>query len=225
MIPVESILYRLDQKLNKLSTNEHQQIPLEDKIVWVNEAQNKLILSKLDSEDTRKLGLDAFTKRYHDLEELIEPWQEIALVSQNSSLHQYKAALNILQPSLMIYIDSYILADKDSCSSRILYSQLVRHGDLTTLFKNNHYIPSFEYQETLVTISSGAIEVYSDGSFVPKKVAVTYLRYPKKIDYEGYVKLDGSDSTTQNSELPAYMEEELIDLTASLIMATLIGKQ
>jgi hypothetical protein len=29
MIPVDSLLYKIDQKLNKLSTNEHQQINLE----------------------------------------------------------------------------------------------------------------------------------------------------------------------------------------------------
>ena len=48
MIPVDSLLYKIDQKLNKLSTNEHQQIPLEDKILSLNEAQIKLIKQKVD---------------------------------------------------------------------------------------------------------------------------------------------------------------------------------
>ena len=43
MIPVDSLLYKIDQKLNKLSTNSHQQIQLEDKILALNEAQIKLI--------------------------------------------------------------------------------------------------------------------------------------------------------------------------------------
>lgn len=47
MIPVDSLLYKIDQKLNKLSTNEHQQIQLEDKILALNEAQIKLIKQKL----------------------------------------------------------------------------------------------------------------------------------------------------------------------------------
>ena len=48
MIPVDSLLYKIDQKLNKLSTNEHQQINLEDKILALNEAQIKLIKQKVD---------------------------------------------------------------------------------------------------------------------------------------------------------------------------------
>jgi hypothetical protein len=48
MIPVDSLLYKIDQKLNKLSTNIHQQINLEDKILALNEAQIKLIKQKVD---------------------------------------------------------------------------------------------------------------------------------------------------------------------------------
>ena len=47
MIPVDSLLYKIDQRLNKLSTNEHQQIELEDKILALNEAQIKLIKQRL----------------------------------------------------------------------------------------------------------------------------------------------------------------------------------
>jgi hypothetical protein len=224
MIPVESILYKLDQKLNKLSTNEHQQIPLEDKILWANEAQNKLILSKFDTEDNRRMGLDAFSKRYHDLEVLIQPWTKVTLTASNTTLNQYSGKIDNLDPELMIYVDSYVLADKEDCKSRVLYSDLVKHGDLTTLLRNNHYTPSFEYQVTLVTVSSGKLEVYSDGTFVPKEAQITYIRYPKKIDYVGYDHLDGTPSAIQNSELPAYLEDELVDLAAALVMATLASR-
>ena len=61
MIPVDSLLYKIDQKLNKLSTNEHQQIALEDKILSLNEAQIKLIKQKVDGFPVpNKLGFDAF---------------------------------------------------------------------------------------------------------------------------------------------------------------------
>ena len=64
MIPVDSLLYKIDQKLNKLSTNEHQQINLEDKILALNEAQIKLIKQKVDGWSTVSgYGLDAFKKR------------------------------------------------------------------------------------------------------------------------------------------------------------------
>ena len=61
MIPVDSLLYKIDQKLNKLSTNEHQMIQLEDKILALNEAQIKLIKQKVDGISvTSGLGMDSF---------------------------------------------------------------------------------------------------------------------------------------------------------------------
>ena len=72
MIPVDSLLYKIDQKLNKLSTNEHQQINLEDKILALNEAQIKLIKQKVDGWSTVSgYGMDAFKKRYEDLQNLV----------------------------------------------------------------------------------------------------------------------------------------------------------
>ena len=69
MIPVDSLLYKIDQRLNKLSTNDHQQIQLEDKILALNEAQIKLIKQKVDGQSTASgLGLDSFKKRYEDLQ-------------------------------------------------------------------------------------------------------------------------------------------------------------
>ena len=87
MIPVDSLLYKIDQKLNKLSTNEHQEIPVEDKILALNEAQIKLIKQKVDGFSTVSgLGMDAFKKRYEDLQSLLQPYnhQPIPLVLKNA---------------------------------------------------------------------------------------------------------------------------------------------
>ena len=72
MIQVDSLLYKIDQKLNKLSSNTHQQIQLEDKILALNEAQIKLIKQKVDGFSVVSgMGLDAFKKRYEDLQRLV----------------------------------------------------------------------------------------------------------------------------------------------------------
>jgi hypothetical protein len=55
--------------------------------------------------------------------------------------------------------------------------------------------------------------VYSDGTFTPKTLYLSYLRYPKYIDKVGYVHFDGTDSITSDCELAMYLEDELVDLT------------
>jgi len=222
MIPVDSLLYKIDQKLNKLSSNEHQQIPLEDKILALNEAQIKLIKQKLDGQNTISgLGLDAFKKRYEDLEKLIEMYEDhpLDLEQVEGPLNRWRASLEKVSPAYMFYVDSYIIADKGKCKDRIVYinNDLAKHADVPTLLKNTHYTPSFEYQETFNIISSDEISIFTDGTFTPKKLYISYIRYPKYIDKEGYIKLDNTPSITQSCELKNYLEDELTDLTVEIL--------
>jgi len=216
MIPVDSLLYKIDQKLNKLSTNEHQQIPLEDKILALNEAQIKLIKQKVDGQSTVSgLGLDAFKKRYEDLQRLVVNYKDLSLVLKNAKLNQYAADLSLLTPKYMFYVDSYVIATKGLCVDRQVWinKDLSKHGDLSLLLNNDHYKPSFEYQETFNSLSSNEMSIYTDGTFTPNKLWVSYMRYPVYIDKVGYIRFDGTPSTTVDCELELYLEDELLDLT------------
>lgn len=218
MIPVDSLLYKIDQKLNKLSTNDHQQIQLEDKILALNEAQIKLIKQKVDGISVVSgLGMDAFKKRYEDLQSLVVNYnnQPLPLVEVDKSINQWSANIHDLTPEYMFYVDSYLLADKGKCKNRRIWinRDLAKHGDLQFILNNDHYKPSFEYQETFNYLSTDSISIFTDGTFTPKEIYIMYMRYPLYINKAGYVMLDGTDSTDQDCELEMYLEDELLDLT------------
>jgi len=218
MIPVDSLLYKIDQKLNKLSTNEHQQINLEDKILALNEAQIKLIKQKVDGNSTVSgYGLDAFKKRYEDLQSLVMPYnhQPLPLALKNAELNQWFTYIHLLTPKYMFYLDSYILADKGRCTDRKIWinRDLAKHGDIQFILTNDNYKPSFEYQETFNFLSSDEISVFTDGTFTPKDIYISYMRYPVYINKTGYIMLDGQPSFNQDCELETYLEDELLDLT------------
>ena len=218
MIPVDSLLYKIDQKLNKLSTNEHQQINLEDKILALNEAQIKLIKQKIDGSSTISgYGLDAFKKRYEDLQSLVMPYnhQPLALTLKNAELNQWFTYIHLLTPKYMFYLDSYILADKGRCTDRKIWinRDLAKHGDIQFILTNDNYKPSFEYQETFNFLSSDEISIFTDGTFTPKDIYISYMRYPVYINKTGYIMLDGQPSFDADCELELYLEDELLDLT------------
>lgn len=218
MIQVDSLLYKIDQKLNKLSSNAHQQIALEDKILALNEAQIAMIKTKIDGQAVpNKLGMDAMKKRYEDIQSLFVDFTEnsLSLKEVNPHLNQWDAGLSELKPRYMLYADSYVLADKGRCKDHIIWinKDLLKHGDVQFLINNDNYKPSFEYQETFNSISSDSISIFTDGTFTPTKLFVMYVRYPDYIDKVGYIKFDGNASITTNCELVDYLEDELVDLT------------
>jgi len=222
MIQVDSLLYKIDQKLNKLSTNIHQQIQLEDKILALNEAQIKLIKQKLDGPPTPSgLGLDAFKKRYEDLQRLIEMYEDhpLPLTLTNPELNKWTTPIDTIKPAYMFYVDSYVVADKGRCKNRKIWinRDLASHGDLQFVLNNDNYKPSFEYQETFNFISSDEISIFTDGTFTPVFLYLSYVRYPQYIDKEGYIKFDGTPSNNQDCELKNYLEDELLDLTVQCL--------
>jgi hypothetical protein len=217
MISVDSLLYKIDQKLNKLSTNEHQQIQLEDKILALNEAQIKLIKQKVDGTTANGMGMDSFKKRYEDLQSLVISYDAgvLDLKEADKTLNRWSANIKTLTPKYMFYVDSYILASKGKCKNRKIWinKDLAKHGDLQFLLNNSHYAPSFEYQETFNWLSSDEISIFTDGTFKPTRIYVMYMRYPLYINKEGYINFDGEPSVNQDCELESYLEDELLDLT------------
>ena len=218
MIPVDSLLYKIDQKLNKLSTNEHQQIQLEDKILALNEAQIKLIKQKVDGISiVSQLGQDSFKKRYEDLQSLVMDYnhQPLTLTLRDPNINQWVANVHDLLPKYMFYVDSYLLADKGRCKDRKIWinRDLAKHGDLQFILNNDHYKPSFEYQETFNILASDEISIFTDGTFTPVSLNIMYMRYPAYINKEGYIMLDGNPSINTDCELELYLEDELLDLT------------
>jgi hypothetical protein len=217
MIPVESLLYKIDLKLNKVAALEHQIIPIENKILALNEAQLKLVKLKMNPNNPLGLGLDSFKKRYEDLEVLIESQSDhpLTLAEADAILNRWSADLSLLSPSYMFYIDSYFIATKGVCKNKTIYvnKDLVKHSDVITLLTNSNYKPSFEYAESFCSISEMQVSIYTDGTFTPDKIYISYIRYPQGIDYPGYIKLDGTSSIHSDCELPEYLEDELLNLT------------
>jgi hypothetical protein len=120
-----------------------------------------------------------------------------------------------LTNSFLMPIDLYVTSTKGKCENRILnIIDIIKHGDVQTKLNSPHFVPSFNYQESLASISSNNIYIYPDkeNSFVINSLYITYLRYPIQMDYTGYIHLNGTPSTTVDCELDAYLENELLDL-------------
>ena len=215
MINTSELLYDIDLKLNKVATNSHQGIPLEDKLIALNDAQINLLKTKFSENNVFKLGLDAFQKRYNDLEVFVEKDKNLLFKEDKSPLKSFSADLGLLKPEYMLGVvgSEYILADKPPCLRHPVVVKEIQHGNIHRTLANTNTSPSFEYQEVPGVISNHTWQIFTDGTFTPTKFYLWYIRYPAKVDFPGYSHLDGSLSKLVNSELPYYLKEEVTDIT------------
>lgn len=218
MIPVINLLFDIDTKVNKLSNLNGQFIPNETKIDLINKAQIKLILKKVYPTQNPELGMDSFSKRYEDLQNLQVPSEEVSLTNSEDLLYSYNFSLPSLTYDMIVPTNIYATGTRGNCKERLLdVIDIMKHNDVRMLLKSPHYKPSFEYQEILASISSDKMYLYTDNTFTLNKAYVSYLKYPRKVDIVGYIHLDGTASTTVDCELEAYLENELVDLVVEEI--------
>lgn len=212
MIKVDDLLYEFELKLNKISREDNQNIPLENKIIFLNEAQITWIKSKLNQNNIYKIGYEGFRKRIDDLQVLKVNNYKISKIEKTDNIRHLSYQSEIDIPGYMFYINSYVEAKYKKCSTATLNVNLIKEGELETLYYDNFYSPSYRWRETLGTIGDNKIYTYTDGTFTIESLYLTYLRYPKLIDKEGYVRLDGTDSVSQDSELPEYAKNDIVDI-------------
>jgi hypothetical protein len=213
MIPVKELVYEFKLALNKMDRQDNVLVPLEDIIVYLNQAQLYWIKSKIGEINAYREGYEANRKRIDDLQNLKEESKPLILQKTDNVLHKgYKGDLADI-PDYMFYVMSYAHANNGTCDAGLAVD-LIRQNDLSNLYFDANFGPSFEWRSTFATIGGNGITVYTDGTFEVDKLFLTYLRYPKPIDSEGYINLDGKDSVNQDCELPYYAKSDILDLAA-----------
>jgi len=218
MISTELCLYEIDLELNKLSSFDSQSIPVEDKLIALNNAQVEAVLSKVDINNMYHIGLDGFRRRYEDLQILIVPHKSIPATTSDLT-DKYISDLTKLPSKYLLPVEIFITADKSPCIGRSLSVNIIPHSDLHIRLNNTNYRPSFEWQETIATISNNTLEIWTDGTFTPTASFVSYLTYPVPFDYPGYINLDNQESVLSDSNLPEYMKNEIISIAVRQLAA------
>lgn len=211
MIPVQELIYEFKLSLNKMDRQDNVQVPLEDILVFLNQAQLSWVKSKVGENNIFKDGYEGTRKRIDDLQVLKVDDVSLPLIKTTDVLYKgYKASLKSL-PNYMLYIMSHVGARKEDCKAGLTVD-LIRQNDLSTLYFDANFSPSFEWRSTFATIGQDNITVYTDESFEIENLYLTYLRYPKPIDSEGYINLDGGDSVNSDCELPYYAKADVLNL-------------
>lgn len=190
---------KFELKIDKLSTKDNVDISAGEFVIIFNEQQTKWFSnafknkSNRDSDKVQNLII-------HDLE----------LYSREVHLNHTDFSL---PKDYFDYISSYSLAVKGTCKDRVIYNEEVKPQNKNILYKDEYNTPSFDFQEGFITLAGNLLQVYTS-NFDIEKTFLTYYRYPKDIDIEGYIKIDGSSSKDIHPELSDYYTDQVIDWCA-----------
>ena len=201
------IIIKVKKRVNKDDTNDFDNLSLFSIIEAYNKAQLNIINLLSDGNNIFKAGIEATTKRIDNLSILIN--------SEPLSLGKTKQGKYYISgffpDNYMRYLSSYSLGSNGKCNEKSILHYPFEEGNIELIKRNENQNANFEWGEAPITIADNKIKVHTDDKFSIKDIFLTYMRYPVEVDIAGYVKQDGTNSTTVNPELPTDIVEMCID--------------
>ncbi|MDC7248894.1 MAG: hypothetical protein PQJ49_03135 [Sphaerochaetaceae bacterium] len=190
---------KFTQKVNKNYTNDNIVVDRGRFVLLFNEVQNKFvewILEKRNEDDIR------------DIQILLVPDKQLSLKEKILNHQDFE-----LPKDFFSFSNIQIFGRSKGCKSTKLFSYEVKSENVEELLNDEHNKPSFKYRETFYKIGANTVNVYVD-DFDIAKVYLTYYRYPRKVDIEGYTKLDETASTSIDPEFDDKIVDRILSACA-----------
>lgn len=130
-----------------------------------------------------------------DVSILLIPDKVLTSVGSNNSSESYQ-----LPEDFFDFSNLEVFASKGNCKNRKLLVFEIKSDDSEELLSDANNSPSFEFEETFYFLATGNVKIFKK-EFDIDRVKITYYRYPKKVDIDGYIHIeDGSASQTIHPE-------------------------
>lgn len=208
-----TILIKIRQRLNKLASNDYDNIIDWQIVEAFNKAQVEWCRRNLHGLNVKQEGDEQSTRRIDDLQVLL-----------------FTGALTSFKKDK--YYESDVPADylqwkrlsgqaKSECcpKPRDLVIYLAEEANVDLLLRDNVRKPSFDWAETFATLENNRIQVYNNNEFDILNVKLTYYRQPRRIQIDQTVDPYTGQASTANveSELKDDLIELIIDETAKIL--------
>ena len=207
-----AIVIKLKQRLNKLDSQDYDNIECWQAVEAFNKAQVEWSRRQLHGINVVQEGDEQSTRRKDDLQVLLSTYT-IPMVDK-------KIYVKGSVPSDYLQwkrVD--VNACKECCEDRRMTVYLAEEGNLNQLLRDESKKPSFEWAETFATLIGNSVHVYTNNEFDVQDAELTYYRQPRYIQIQGCVDpYTGIASTTNiESEFKDDIIELIIDEAVSII--------
>ena len=175
-----TILLKVKQRLNKLASNDYDNIQDWQVIEAFNKGQVDWCRRNLHGVNMLKEGDEESTKRIDDLQVLLT---SIPLTVTNREF--YYESLKLPDDYLQWKRIS-IKATKECCPEpKPMVVYLGEQANRDILLKDKNKKPSYEWGETFATFENDKVQIYTNGEFDVVKPILTFYRQPQKIQIAG----------------------------------------
>lgn len=209
-----TITIKMKQRLNKLDSNDYDNIECWQIVESFNKAQVEWARRQLHGINLVKEGDEQSTRRKDDLQILLDTFN-LGLVNKE----YYYTSILPVEYLQWKRVDVY--AQKECCDKRRMTVYLAEEGNLNQLLRDKSKQPNFEWAETFATLKGGNVNIYTNGEFAIQQADLIYYRQPIKIQINGCV--DPYTSIQSTAEVECEFKDDIIELIIDEAVSILAG--
>ena len=209
-----TITIKIKQRLNKLDSNDYDNIECWQIVESFNKAQVEWTRRQLHGINLVKEGDEQSTRRKDDLQVLLST-QTLAFTDKGD----YSTAA--LPTEYLQWKRVDVFAKKDCCDKRRMTVYFAEEGNLSQLLRDVNKKPSFEWAETFATLLGNQVHVYTNNDFEVSSADFVYYRQPVKIQIQGCVDPYTSSQSPVNVECE--FKDDIIEVIIDEAVAILAG--
>jgi hypothetical protein len=210
-----TIQLKVKQRLNKLASNDYDNIECWQIVEAFNKAQFDWCRRNLHGINSLQEGDEQSTRRIDDL--------QVILTTSSMTLYHKQRYFETsdLPNDYFQWKRLSILGKDDCCEDRQFVTYLAEQANVDMLLRDQNKKPSFEWGETFCTMKDNKIQIYTNDEFEVTKAVLTYYRYPTRIQIKGCTDpyLSRPDPTAVNAglviptvDVPCEFKDDLIEL-------------
>jgi len=209
-----TLLLKLKQRLNKLDSQDYDNIECWQFIEAFNKAQIEWCRRNLHGGNMYKEGDELSKKRIDDLQPLL---RELTLTG--SETENYFQSNNFPVDTYLEFKRVTTQAKDDCCTPRSMTVYLAEEANVSLLLRDPLKNPDFEWGETFCTMLGNTIRIYRNSKFNIVNPVLTYYQKPTLIQVEGCVDPYTGNTSLVNvdCEFKDDLVEVMLDDTASII--------
>ena len=209
-----TLLLKLKQRLNKLDSQDYDNIECWQFVEAFNKAQIEWCRRNLHGGNMYKEGDELSKKRIDDLQPLL---RELTLTGTETE--NYFETDNFPVDTYLEFKRVTTQAKDDCCTPRSMTVYLAEEANVSLLLRDPLKNPDFEWGETFCTMLGNTIRIYRNANFNIVNPVLTYYQKPTLIQVEGCVDPYTGHTSLVNvdCEFKDDLVEVMLDDTASII--------
>lgn len=196
---IEKAYLKFLQQVNRNFTNDNISVDKGRFILKMNESFIKYVEWVLDKRNEDDI-------RY--IQKLLVDDQPLQNIGEHNHHTDFKLPENYFDLSS---IDVY--GAKGNCGNEKFFVNEIKDENRSFHEVDEASKPSFKHRETFYFLSDDKVKIYTE-DFSISKVNLSYYRYPVEVDIEGYIKEDGTPSTSINPEFDDKVVNRVISIAA-----------